>query len=132
MVVVSALIGIIRGIAGASVTHRRAQRERALRMEDVDTMNGLAFEHYVAGLLKQQGYVATVTPSSGDLGVDVIAERGGIRHAVQVKRYTGSVSRRAIRSRSGFRNIKRTRGSRLPCEPAPCLSERSLCAEGLV
>jgi HJR/Mrr/RecB family endonuclease len=96
MLALSAIIGVIRAIAGISAAHRSAQQERALQIEDVDVMDGLAFEHYVAGLLRDRGYAATVTPGSGDLGVDVIAEQAGIRYAVQVKRYSGAVSRRAI------------------------------------
>ncbi len=46
-------------------------------MSDVDTMNGHAFEHYVARLLTNEGFAeVTVTQGSGDYGVDILASRG--------------------------------------------------------
>ena len=53
-------------------------------------MNPQSFEKYVAGIYEKEGYDVTVTPYSGDYGVDVIAEKGGERIAVQVKQYGGS------------------------------------------
>lgn len=53
-------------------------------------MNPQCFEKYVAGIYEKEGYDVTVTPYSGDYGVDVIAEKGGERIAVQVKQYGGS------------------------------------------
>ncbi len=69
---------------------------RALQLSDVDNMTGHQFEHYVAKLLKNQGFQATVTVGSGDLGVDVVAHKGPIKYAVQVKRQQQNVSRRAV------------------------------------
>ena len=62
-------------------------------------MNPQSFEKYVAGIYEKEGYDVTVTPYSGDYGVDVIAEKGGERIAVQVKQYGGSarkVNRQAV------------------------------------
>lgn len=59
-------------------------------------MDGLAFEHFVAKLLRQRGYRAEVTQASGDFGVDIIARKGRRSIAIQVKRYKGSVARHAI------------------------------------
>lgn len=75
----------------------RYRRLRAIRLADVDYMDGLDFEQYVCRLMERQGYrdVHNVR-GSGDFGVDVLATRSGVRFAVQVKRYKGNVSRRAI------------------------------------
>jgi restriction system protein len=75
----------------------RYRRLRAIRLADVDHMDGLDFEQYVCRLMERQGYrdVHNVR-GSADFGVDVIATWTGIRYAVQVKRYKGNVSRRAI------------------------------------
>ena len=74
----------------------RARRFRALGMDEVDNMPGLLFEEYVAKLLEHQGYNTRVTPASGDLGVDIVAQKGNVRYAVQCKRHHGGVSRRAV------------------------------------
>ncbi len=66
------------------------------QLEKIDAMSGLDFEIFVANLLKKQGYVTTNLKGSGDFGVDVIAKKGGIKYAVQVKRYKSSVSRTAV------------------------------------
>ena len=38
-------------------------------------MNPQSFEKYVASIYEKEGYDVTVTPYSGDYGVDVIAEK---------------------------------------------------------
>lgn len=70
---------------------------RAYSIADVDNMDGIAFEHYVAKLLRNESYTnVRVSKASGDFGVDVTASKGGVTYAIQVKRYTGLVSRRAV------------------------------------
>jgi len=77
--------------------HRRSsQHLRVLALEDVDYMPGHRFERYVARLLQSQGYKTSVTKGSGDFGVDIIAEKNGVRYAVQCKRQADDVSRRAV------------------------------------
>ena len=52
-------------------------------------MNGLEFESLCADLLCQNGFVnVSLTPGSGDQGVDVLAEKDGIRYAIQCKCYS--------------------------------------------
>ena len=77
---------------------RRTQlrRLRALRLDEVDSMPGLAFEHYVARLLEHQGFKASVTKGSGDLGIDIIAHKNDRHYAVQCKRYNGNIPRNAV------------------------------------
>ncbi len=45
-------------------------------------------EELVAELFKKMGYDVTLTPKSGDYGVDVIARSGGDVIAIQTKKYT--------------------------------------------
>src|SRR5262245_61477027 len=71
-------------------------RTRARGLAEVDRMRGREFERYVAVLLRRRGYATEVRPSSGDHGVDVGAQRAGLRYAVQTKRYAGSVDRTAV------------------------------------
>ena len=54
----------------------------------VDGMDGHAFEYFCADLLKKNGFTSVeVTKGSGDQGVDILAEKGQIRYAIQCKNY---------------------------------------------
>lgn len=75
---------------------RRFLRRRS-RPIDVDIMTGLEFEHYIAGLLKQSGFRKVKLTERYDFGVDIIAEKDGVRWGVQVKRHTGLVKANAVR-----------------------------------
>lgn len=61
-------------------------------------MSGHDFEHYCADILKHNGYInVSVTKGSGDNGADIIAERDGIRYAIQTKYYnSGNVGNNAV------------------------------------
>lgn len=55
----------------------------------IDKMEGHEFEHFVASLLRKLNYQKVeVTPGSGDQGVDVLAEKDGVRYAIQCKCYS--------------------------------------------
>ena len=59
----------------------------------VDGMGGHEFEYFCADLLRRNGFVnVSVTPGSGDQGVDVLAEKGGVKYAVQCKNYKTPLS----------------------------------------
>lgn len=73
-----------------------ARRLRALDHSAVDRLDGPGFEMYVEQLLKKRGYKVQRTGKAGDLGVDLVAEKGALRYAVQVKRQSQPVSRHAI------------------------------------
>jgi HJR/Mrr/RecB family endonuclease len=74
----------------------RAQELHALKLADVDMMPGHTFEHYIAQVMEHQGYKTNATKGSGDLGVDIVAQKDGVRYAVQCKRYGSNISRTAI------------------------------------
>lgn len=48
------------------------------------------FEKFVADLFSKLGYKTKVTGGSHDEGVDVVAEKDGIKHYIQCKRYNNS------------------------------------------
>lgn len=73
-----------------------ARRPAVLQTVDFDRLDGTAFEKYAADVLARRGYRVRHTGKSGDLGVDLIAEKGANRFAVQVKRQAQPVSRRAV------------------------------------
>lgn len=61
-------------------------------MSRIDAMEGHEFEHFIASLLRKLGYERVeVTPGSGDQGVDVLAEKEGVRYAVQCKCYSSDL-----------------------------------------
>lgn len=68
-----------------------------IRLQDIDSMDGVSFEHYVAQLLIEQGYANVSLTEHYDYGVDIIAEKDGIRWGIQVKRYSGLVKAEAVR-----------------------------------
>lgn len=57
-----------------------------------DMLDGLAFERWCADLLERSGFSpVSVTQGSGDQGVDVLAEKDGVRYAVQCKCYSSDL-----------------------------------------
>lgn len=71
---------------------RRHDRNKAL-----DQMEGYDFEYYCADLLESHGFIdVEVTKSSGDYGIDVLAEKDGVTYAIQCKRYDGPVGVKAV------------------------------------
>jgi hypothetical protein len=65
-------------------------------ISDTDFMNGYQFENFVAMLFNHFGYKTIVTPSSGDQGIDIIAEKDGERVGIQAKCYSSAVTNSAI------------------------------------
>lgn len=65
-------------------------------IENVDMMDGYQFEEFVYVLFSKLGYVTKITKASGDQGVDVIAEKGTMKIAIQAKCYSGSVSNSSV------------------------------------
>ena len=57
-----------------------------------DNLDGLAFENWCATLLRNNGFVnVEVTRASGDQGVDILAEKGEIKYAIQCKCYSSDL-----------------------------------------
>ena len=48
------------------------------------------FERYIAELFTKLGYKTTVTGGAYDKGIDVVAERDGLKHYIQCKKYITS------------------------------------------
>lgn len=58
----------------------------------IDLMEGHDFEYWCANVLKDMLYTnVEVTPGSGDQGVDILAEKNGIKYAIQCKRYSSDL-----------------------------------------
>lgn len=90
-----AVVAVLTGMALRQFVRPRLSGQR-LKMTQIDGLSGVQFELCVAELLARQGYSVDRVGHSGDLGVDIVARKGGRRFAVQCKRYASPVSRRAI------------------------------------
>lgn len=90
------LIGLILFVHFQRLARER-QKFRALSLMDLNAMDGLLFEKYVAELLKHRGYTKVTLTERYDLGVDIIAIKDGICWGVQVKRYRDMVKAAAVR-----------------------------------
>lgn len=90
---------LVVGLGGLSLwRYKQTQRKlRALDIAAIDTMDPLEFEVYIAKLLKHRGFTAIKLTERYDYGVDIVAEKGGTRWGVQVKRYSGLVKADAVR-----------------------------------
>lgn len=78
-------------LAGVIILLRRQNRKYDWAKER-DQMDGFEFEYYCADLLSANGFVnVEVTRSTGDYGVDILAEKEGITFAIQCKRYSKPV-----------------------------------------
>lgn len=66
-------------------------------LETIDNMDGFAFEFFIKELLDKISYKnVTVTNGSGDFGIDVIAEKDGIKYGFQCKLYSDKVGNSAV------------------------------------
>lgn len=68
-----------------------------------DNFTPSEFEVFCAQVLREAGWDARVTKGSRDQGVDVVAEKGGIRVVIQCKLYTGPVGNKAVQEVSAGR-----------------------------
>lgn len=94
---------IEHGIGISTIKQDKQEQENKLKSyyscaeKFMNNMEGHDFEFFCAGVLRKQGYEnVEVTRGSGDQGVDVLAERDGIKYAVQCKRYSKPVGNKAV------------------------------------
>lgn len=76
-------------------------------IEDVDSsMNGYEFEEFCGSVLQKNGFTnITVTQSSGDFGVDIIAYKDEIKYAIQCKKYSSPVGIEAVQQVLGSKTM---------------------------
>lgn len=77
--------------------YQQYRQRHVLDITGVDAMDGTDFEHYVASLLTAQGYDDVKLTERYDLGVDIVANKNGIRWGIQAKRHSGLVKASAVR-----------------------------------
>lgn len=76
---------------------RELQKLRALEMVDIDVMDGLEFEKFIAKVMATRGFSKIQLTERYDYGVDIIAHKDGVRWGVQVKRHSRMVKAEAVR-----------------------------------
>ena len=77
-------------------------------LRTMDSLDGYEFERIVADLLRSTGYSNVQrTTGGGDFGADILATKGGIRYAIQCKRYSGNVGVKALQEAIGARDYYR-------------------------
>lgn len=73
------------------------ERNPKIDLMTIDRMEGHEFEYWCASLLRRIGFVnVIVTQGSGDQGVDVLAEKDGIRYAIQCKCYSKDLGNKPV------------------------------------
>lgn len=76
---------------------KTAEFSKKISLEYVDGLDGFEFENFTNELLCYLGFDKSIkTKSSGDYGIDVIAERDGVKYGIQCKNYSQTVGNKAI------------------------------------
>lgn len=84
-------------IAESIIQRLSAAETIAETIEEVDHMEGHTFEYWCADLLRKNGFTnVEVTQGSGDQGVDVLAQKDGIKYAIQCKCYASDLGNTPI------------------------------------
>ena len=66
-------------------------------MERVDNMDGHRFEKWCGNLLSLSGFEKVeITVGTGDKGVDILAEKDGIKYAIQCKRFNKPLTNKPV------------------------------------
>jgi restriction system protein len=72
---------------------------------DLGALSGPDYERYCASILRGRGWTVQETPVTRDFGADLIAERNGIRLAVQCKLYAKPVGNKAVQEINSARPL---------------------------
>lgn len=75
----------------------RTGKNKCYSIAQLDIMQGHEFEYACADILRANGFKnVEVTRGSGDFGVDVLAEKNGIKYAIQCKCYSHKLDNKPI------------------------------------
>jgi restriction endonuclease len=86
----------------AEAAARQAARDAELRKRSYwEFLDGYAFERATAEVLKLHQFDPTVTPGSGDGGIDIEVTRNGLRGVVQCKAHVSCVGPHVVRDLYG-------------------------------
>ena len=90
--------GIYRGIDPRYAVNKPDNNKTDIDDDiDFDLMDGYEFECFCARLLSKNGYKdVSVTKSSGDQGIDILARRLGKNYGIQCKCYSSDIGNKAV------------------------------------
>ena len=81
----------------SDIERKLAYQLQPLLSVEMDTLNGKEFEKYCADILENIGFVnVSVTPGSGDYGIDILAEKEKLIFGFQCKCYSSSIGVKAV------------------------------------
>lgn len=76
-----------------------------------EKMSPEEFEHYCAAVLRQRKWIARVTQQGADQGVDIVADKRGLRIVLQCKKYSRPVGNFAVQEIvAGIAHLSAQRG----------------------
>lgn len=79
-------------ISSTSTTDKKSSVEKVF-----DNMDGHSFEYYCADILSKNGFQnVKVTQGSGDQGIDILAQKDGIKYGIQCKCYSSDIGNKAV------------------------------------
>lgn len=73
-------------------------------INDIDLMNGVEFEKFIAFLFSKMGYKTEITKQTNDQGLDVIAFKNGERIGIQAKCYSNTVGNSSVQEAVAGKN----------------------------
>lgn len=62
----------------------------------LEEMDGVEFEKFVSEVMRRNGYTVTLTKTSSDFGVDIVATLAGKKYVVQCKHYAKNVGIKSV------------------------------------
>ncbi len=93
---------VVRLLIKRSKIHKRSQfNTDGELIKWLNNLKHWEFEHYIGDLFNKLGYKTRVIGSSYDEGIDVIAEKDGIKHYIQCKHYNNKVGVKDVREFCG-------------------------------
>jgi restriction system protein len=100
VVAVTAAWSLFR-LLGLDARSRERRRLFGLSLAELDRLEGSEFEAWVEAQLTAADFAVTRTRPGHDYGVDLIAERAGVRIGIEAKRWQGTVPNAVVRSLIG-------------------------------
>ena len=76
-------------------------KKNRIEINNIDTMDGISFEKFLAHLFANMNYKTEITQASNDQGADLIIEKLGERTVVQAKCYSSTVGNTAVQEVTG-------------------------------
>lgn len=77
--------------------HQSSQVHTSIDIKSVDDMDGVHFEMFCRDILLKNGFTnVETTQSSGDHGIDILAEKDDISYAIQCKCYSSNIGNAAV------------------------------------